>query len=91
LLGLTLAAWQAHACKIERPDPQTVTIVGECGEKVLMSQLSIAIRDLEARGELTRANSGESSQSKQLKKLDLVNGASRGSTATFFHRSGSKK
>jgi len=58
---------------------------------MLMSQLTVAIRDLEARGELTRAQGGESSKSKSPKKLDLVNGQSRGSGATFFHRSPTTK
>ena len=93
LLGLTLLAMSAHACRIEHSNSNTVTIRGECGEAVLMSQLSIAIAQLEARGELTRAgkSSSDSDKPKPASRLDLVNGVVKGEGTTFFHRPSNKK
>lgn len=91
LLGFTLTAFSAHACRIEHTNANTVTIRGECGEKVLMAQLSIAIRQLEARGEAGRANQGEQSDAPAPpRKLNLVNGSVSGKGATFFHRPSGK-
>ena len=92
LLGLTLMAFSAHACRIERTNANTVTIYGECGEKMLMAQLSVAIRQLEASGDLSRSSQSEQKDKVSgQKRLDLVNGYAKGSTATFFHRPSGKR
>ena len=93
LLGLTLLAMSAHACRIEHSNSNTVTIRGECGEAVLMSHLSIAIAQLETRGELTRAHksSSDSDKPKPTGRVDLINGVAKGAGTTVFHRPPSKK
>lgn len=91
LLGITLLAMSAHACRIEHTSSNTVTIRGECGEAVLLSQLSVAIAQLEARGEASRAGDSGGEKQKKSSRVDLVNGTAKGNTGTFFHRSGGKK